>query len=178
MAHLSFLELYLAVFVDIFKFGVVRTAGSILVACACHHTKAVVEEAVAPRGTEVPRWLVGNPGVAGAGSEVEHTAVRSVLCHKVDAAANGVAIHIAGHHLVYLDGLHHIGRNKVELHIAGVAFCRWQTVAVDGYRSEVGAGAAHLTEARFALVVLHVDAVDALQSITNVRIGELAHLVG
>ena len=178
LAHLRLFELYFAVFLNILKLGVIRAAGRILVAGACHNAKAVVEEAVTPGGTQIPLRFTANPSVSRTGGEVEHTAVRSVFGDKVDATANGVAVHVAGHHLVHLDGLHHVGRNKVELHIAGVAFSRGQAVAVHRHRGEVGAGAAHLSEARFALVVLHVYAIDALQGITYVRIGELAHLVG
>ena len=57
-------------------------------------------------------------------------------------------------------------------------FGRGYTVAVNGDGAHVGAGAAHLSEAGLALVILYVDAADALQGVADVGVGELAHLVG
>ena len=101
-----------------------------------------------------------------------------VFGHEVDFASDGVAVHVGGHHLVHLDGLNHVGRNQVELHVACVALCRRHSVAVDSHRGKVGRSASHLSEPGLTLVVLHVDAVDAFQGVADVRVGELAHLIG
>ena len=93
---------------------------------------------------------------------------RRVLCHEVYLSAYRVAVHVGGDDLVYLYGLNHVGWYEVELHVACVAFCRRNPVAVDGHRGQVGARAAHLSEARFALVVLHIDAAYALEGVTYV----------
>ena len=68
--------------------------------------------------------------------------------------------------------------DEVQLHVARVSLGRGDAVAVDGHGAEVGAGAAHLSEAGLALVILHVDAADALQGVADVGVGELAYLVG
>lgn len=57
-------------------------------------------------------------------------------------------------------------------------FRRGNAVAVDCDRREVGRGAAHLSEAGFPLVVLHVYTINTFQGIADVGIGEFPHLVG
>ena len=122
--------------------------------------------------------LFAHPVVAGSGSGGNGALVGGVLGDEVDAAADGVAVHVRSDHLVYFDGLNHICRNEVELYVARIAFGRGNAVAVDGDGAEVGTRAPYLPEARLALVVLHVDAGDAFKGVTDVGVGELAYLVG
>ena len=122
--------------------------------------------------------LFAHPVVAGSGSGGNGALVGGVLGDEVDAAADGVAVHIGGYYLVHFDGLNHICRNEVELYVARIAFGRGNAVAVDGDGAEVGTRAPHLPEACLALVVLHVDAGDAFKGVTDVGVGELAYLVG
>ncbi len=179
LPYLGFLQHYAAVVVHgILELGIVRTAGSILVRARNHHTQLVVEEAVAVGQPQVELCVLADGVVATACRGTEDAAVGRVLGHEVDAAPDGVAVHVGCHHLVHLDGLHHVGRDEVQLHVARVALGRGDAVAVDGDRTEVGTCAAHLPEAGFALVILHVDAADAFQRIADVRVGELPHLVG
>ena len=178
LAHLCVGEDYVAVVVEVvLELGVVRTGRRVLVRYGGHYAELVVEEAVAPRSAEVELHLVADPVVARAGRNVEHAAVRGVLGDEVDGSADGVAVHVGRYDLVDLDGLYHVGRYEVELHVAGVALGRGQAVAVNADAGEVGRRAAHLSEAGLALVILHVDTVDALQGVAYVRVGELSNLV-
>ena len=64
------------------------------------------------------------------------------------------------------------------MHVSRVSFCGGNTVSVDGDAAQVGRCSAHLTEACFALVILHVDAGNAFQCVADVGVGELSDLVG
>ena len=180
LAHLCFLERYGARFValGVAELYVVRASRGDLVRCGCHNAETVVDETFAPGASKVEQRFSADECAAGAGSNVEEASVGRVFGHQVDGTSYSIAVHVGGNHLVYLDGFYHVGGNEVELHVAGVVLGRWQTVAVDGNRGKVGRCAAHLSETRFALVVLHVDAADALQRIADVLVGELSHLNG
>ena len=134
----------------------------------------VVEEAVAVGEAKVQLRLFAHPVVAGSGGGGNGTLVGGVLGDEVNAAADGVTVHIGGYYLVHFDGLNHVCRNEVELYVARIAFGRGNAVAVDGDGAEVGTRAPHLPEACLALVVLHVDAGDAFKGVTDVGVGELA----
>ena len=178
LAHLGFFHYYLVVVYVIFELCVVRAAGGILVRARNHQAQFVVEETVTVSQAQVYLCLFADSVVAATGCGVEDTAVRGVLGDEGDASADGITVHVGCYHFVYLNGLHHVGGDEVELYVTCVAFGRGDAVAVDGYGAEVGARAAHLAEAGFTLVVLHVDAADALQGVADVRVGELAYLVG
>ena len=178
LAHLCLLELHLVIIHLVLKLCVVRTTGCILIGAAEHHAETVVKEAVAPGSPQVPAGLGTDRRITHAAAEVEHAAVRRLLGHEVDGTANGVAVHVGRHHLIHLNGLHHVGGDEVELHITRVALGRRQAVAVHGDGGKVGARAAHLTEASLALVVLHIDTADTLQGIAYVGVGEFTDLIG
>ncbi len=74
--------------------------------------------------------------------------------------------------------MNHIGWNQVELHVAYVALCRRQSRTVDRYRTELRRSAAYLTETSLSLVILHIYAAYTLQRVPDIRVGELADLVG
>ena len=134
LTHLSLFQFKLFVVVLlIFKLCIVRTARCILVRGCCHNTKLMVEESVAPCCTEVKLRFAAHPCIARTYVEVQYTMRRSILGHKVYLTTDGIAVHIGCNNLVYLYGLNHIGRNKVELHVTCVAFGRRDAVAIDCY---------------------------------------------
>ena len=144
----------------------------------CHHSQFVVEEAVAISETQVQLGFLANPVVSGSCCGTDGSFIRSTFSNQIDRTANGISIHIRGDYLAYFDGLYHIGRNKVELHITCVAFGRREAVAVDGHGTEVGGGTADLSEASFPLVVLYINTVDTFEGIADIGIGELSDLIG
>ena len=179
LAHLVFVDVHVVVVIALVgHLDVVAAGGVVLVGGGQHEAQLVVEEAVAVAEAEVQAQRVAHPVVAAADGGGEEAARGRVFGDEVDGAADGVGVHVGGDHLVDLDGLNHVGGNEVELYITRLALGRGDAAAVDGDGGEVGARAAHLAEAGLALVVLHVDARDALQRIADVRVGELAHLVG
>jgi len=179
LAHFVFVEHHLAVFVPfVSHLHVVASCGIVLIRGRYHQAQLVVEEAVAVREAQVQGRLAAHPVVSRTGRSGDGALVGRVLGDEVDAASDGVGIHIRSYNLVYLDGLDHVGGDKIELHAACLSLGRGDAVSVDGHGTEVGTRSAHLSETRFTLVILYVDTTDALQGVTDVRVGELAHLVG
>ena len=180
LAYLRFLERHSArlVALDVAELYVVGAGGGYLVRCRCHNAQTVVDETFAPCSSKVEEGFSADERTARARRDIQDTPVGCVLGHQVDGASNGVTVHVGGNHLVHLNALYHVGGDKVELYVAGVVLGRWQAVAVDRYRGKVGRSAAYLSETRLALVVLYVDAADALQGIADVLVGKLTHLYG
>ena len=140
-----------------YKFDVIRAGGGVLIGSGKNESQFVVEEAVAIGETQVQLRFVTNPVVARSGGGTDEAFIRRVLCNQIDGTADGVGIHIRGDYFVHFDGLYHICRDEVQLHVARIAFGRRDAVAVDSDGTHVGGGAAHLSEAGFTLVVLYVD---------------------
>ena len=161
-----------------YKFNVIRAGGGVLIGSGKNESQFVVEETVAISETQIQLCLVANPVVARSGSGADEAFIRRVLCNQIDGTTDGVGIHIRGDYLVHFDGLYHICRDEVQLHVARITFGRRNAVAVDSDGTHVGRGAAYLSEAGFTLVVLYVDTRNAFQRIANVGVGKLAYLVG
>ena len=179
LAFLCFYHYYFSFLIHIvFKFYIIRTYRSILIRNGCHHSQFVVEEAVAISETQVQLGFLANPVVSGSCCGTDGSFIRSTFSNQIDRTANGISIHIRGDYLAYFDGLYHIGRNKVELHITCVAFGRRETVAVDCYRTKIGRGSAYLSEAGFSLIVLYVNTIDTLQCVSDIGVREFTHLIG
>ena len=104
--------------------------------------------------------------------------MRRIFRDKVYGTADGIAVLIRHECLADLDCLNHIGRYEVELHVTDVALCRRQPRTVDSNRTELRRSATYLTETRLALVILHVYAAYTFQRVSDIRVRELAYLVG
>ena len=133
LAHFIFIDDYFAVFVPfVGHLNVIAARRVVLVGSGEHHTQFVVEETVAVGEAQVEGCLAADPVVTCSGRGSNGTFVGRVFGDEVDAAADGVGIHVRGYHFVYLNGLDHVGGDEVELNVARVAFGRRNAVTVDG----------------------------------------------
>ena len=177
LPYLNLIYYHLVVLYKVCKLCVIAAGRRILVRCGEHYSKFLLKEALAPGAAKVKLHLVAYPVVAASCCNVEERFVWGILGYKVYCAANCIAIHIACNNLVYLYCLYHIGWDKIQLYISHISLSRWESVAVYGYRAQIGRGASYLAESCLALVVLHIYSINALEGISNVSIGKSANLL-
>ncbi|CDC96603.1 unknown [Alistipes sp. CAG:268] len=179
LADLEFIDIGIAVVVLLpRRLDVVRADRVVMVGYCGHHPEPVLEETRAPADRTVEGHALRDGVVTCPGIGREGLAIGRILRYEVHRTADGVAVHVGRDDLVHLDGLDHVRGNEVQLRGARVTLGRGETVSVERHGCKVGRRAAHLSETGLALVILHVDARDALHRIADIGVGETAHLVG
>ena len=101
----------------------------------------------------------------------------SLSSNQVYRSTNCIGIHIWKYSFVHLNGLNHIWRNQVHLHVSIVSFSRRKTLSIECNWVQLWRNASDDDVSRFALVILHGDAWNSLQCIANVGIRETANLI-
>ena len=100
------------------------------------------------------------------------------LGDQVHRTANPVTFHVGLQCFADLDGLHHVRRNRIELHLADSGLGRWHVYAVDHRIRQARLEAADLNVLPFAFVALKSDAGQPPQGVRHVGVRQAADNFG